>query len=158
MVWPVTMSPRSQWHHRRLALIFAQRIRDLAAPMSFIRMIFAWWHHATLGTLVTIWFSGAYVGTDKFGNRYFQSQNGKRRWVTYAGTVEASRVPPDWHGWLHHTYEDPPTKSPFKANPWEKEHMPNLTGTPDAYRPEGSLSKSGMRPPATGDYQAWKPE
>lgn len=158
MVWPVTMSPTSQWHHRRLALIFAQRIRDLAAPMSFIRMIFAWWHHATLGTLVTIWFSGAYVGTDKFGNRYFQSQNGKRRWVTYAGTVEASRVPPDWHGWLHHTYEDPPTKSPFKANPWEKEHMPNLTGTPDAYRPEGSLSKSGMRPPATGDYQAWKPE
>jgi NADH:ubiquinone oxidoreductase subunit len=121
-------------------------------------MIFAWWHHATLGTLVTIWFSGTYVGTDKFGNRYFQSQNGKRRWVTYAGTVEASRVPPDWHGWLHHTYEDPPTKSPFKANPWEKEHMPNLTGTPDAYRPEGSLSKSGMRPPATGDYQAWKPE
>lgn len=158
MVWPVTMSPRSQWHHRRLALIFAQRIRDLAAPMSFIRMIFAWWHHATLGTLMTIWFSGTYVGTDKFGNRYFQSQNGKRRWVTYAGTVEASRVPPDWHGWLHHTYEDPPTKSPFKANPWEKEHMPNLTGTPDAYRPEGSLSKSGMRPPATGDYQAWKPE
>ncbi len=126
--------------------------------MSFIRMIFAWWHHATLGTLVTIWVSGAYVGTDKFGNRYYQSKDGKRRWVTYAGTVEASRVPPDWHGWLHHTYEDPPTKTPFKANPWEKEHTPNLTGTPDAYRPEGSLAKSGTRPPATGDYQAWKPE
>jgi len=126
--------------------------------MSFFRMIFAWWHHATLGTLATIWFFGAYVGTDKYGNRYYQSKNGARRWVTYAGTVEASRVPPDWHGWLHHTYEDPPTKLPFKENSWEKEHQPNLTGTPDAYRPEGSLAKSGTRPPATGDYQAWKPE
>ena len=67
--------------------------------------------------------------------------------MTYAGTVEASRVPPDWHGWLHHTYEDPPTKVPFKENSWEKEHAPNLTGTADAYRPEGSLSKSGVRPP-----------
>jgi len=126
--------------------------------MSFIRMIFAWWHHATFGTLTTIWFSGTYVGTDKFGNRYYQSKKGKRRWVTYAGTVEASRVPPDWHGWLHHTFDDPPTKAPFKENSWEKEHAPNLTGTADAYRPEGSLTKGGVRPPATGDYQAWKPE
>jgi len=126
--------------------------------MSFFRMIFAWWHHATLGTLLTIWSSGTFIGTDKFGNRYYQSKNGARRWVTYAGTVEASRVPPDWHGWLHHTYEDPPTKTPFKENTWEKEHQPNLTGTADAYRPEGSLAKSGTRPPATGDYQAWKPE
>jgi len=126
--------------------------------MSFFRIIFAWWHHATFGTLLTIWSSGTFIGTDKFGNRYYQSKNGARRWVTYAGTVEASRVPPDWHGWLHHTYEDPPTKTPFKENSWEKEHRPNLTGTPDAYRPEGSLAKSGTRPPATGDYQAWKPE
>ncbi|MGZ5933572.1 MAG: NADH:ubiquinone oxidoreductase subunit NDUFA12 [Rhizomicrobium sp.] len=126
--------------------------------MSFIRMIFAWWHHATFGTLATIWFSGAYVGTDKFGNRYYRAKKGNRRWVTYAGTVEASRVPPDWHGWLHHTYEDPPTKVPFKEQSWEKEHTPNLTGTADAYRPDGSLAKSGVRPPATGDYEAWKPE
>ena len=46
--------------------------------MSFLRMIFAWWHHATLGTLTTIWFSGTFVGTDKFGNRYYQSKNGAR--------------------------------------------------------------------------------
>ena len=41
---------------------------------------------------------------------------------------------------------------------WEAPHQPNLTGTDGAYRPEGSLQKSGHRPPATGDYQAWKPE
>jgi NADH:ubiquinone oxidoreductase subunit len=79
--------------------------------------------------------------------------------VLYNGTVEASRVPPDWHGWLHHTYAEPPTKAPLGAvRNWEAPHQPNLTGTDGAYRPEGSLQKSGQRPPATGDYQAWKPE
>ena len=34
----------------------------------------------------------------------------------------------------------------------------NLTGTEGAYRPGGSLQKGGVRPPATGDYQAWKPD
>lgn len=126
--------------------------------MTFIRMIFAWWHHATFGTLVTIWVSGRFVGGDKYGNRYYESRNGKRRWVTYGGAVEASRVPPDWHGWLHHTFADPPTKTPFKAKSWELEHKPNLTGTAEAYRPDGSLLRGGVRPAATGDYRAWKPD
>ena len=126
--------------------------------MSLLRMIFVWWRGATLGTLVTTWWSGKHVGEDKYGNRYYQTVDGKRRWVLYNGTVEASRVPPDWHGWLHHTFKDAPTIAPFVAKPWEKEHTPNLSGTPDAYRPEGSLTKSGRRPHATGDYEAWKPE
>jgi NADH:ubiquinone oxidoreductase subunit len=41
---------------------------------------------------------------------------------------------------------------------FEAPHQPNLTGTEGAYRPDGSLSRGGARPPATGDYQAWKPE
>jgi NADH:ubiquinone oxidoreductase subunit len=121
-------------------------------------MIFVWWRGATLGTLLTTWLYGKYVGTDQYGNRYYQTTDGKRRWVLYNGTVEASRVPPDWHGWLHHTLKEPPTIAPFKAKSWEKQHLPNLTGTSDAYRPEGSLAKSGRRPHATGDYEAWKPE
>ena len=126
--------------------------------MSFIRMLYAWWHSATLGTWFTTWFSGVPIGTDKFGNRYYERKDGSRRWVIYAGTVEASRVPPDWHGWLHHTFKDPPTTAPFKEKAWEKDHVPNLTGTPEAYRPDGSLLKTGERPRATGDYQAWKPD
>ena len=121
-------------------------------------MLFGWWHNATLGTWTTTWFSGALIGTDKFGNRYYQSKKGVRRWVIYAGTVEASRVPPDWHGWLHHTFKEPPTTAPFKEKSWEKEHRPNLTGTAQAYRPDGSLLAGGARPRATGDYQPWKPE
>jgi NADH:ubiquinone oxidoreductase subunit len=35
-----------------------------------------------------------------------------------------------------------------------------MTGTPEAYRPKGSILAPGSsrRPRATGDYKAWKPE
>ncbi len=127
--------------------------------MSFLRMIFVWWRGATLGTVINTWMTGEPVGTDKYGNRYYQSKKG-RRWVLYNGTVEASRVPPDWHGWIHHTFKDPPTAASSlpAAKSWEREHQPNLSGTPRAYHPQGSLAEEGTRPPATGDYQAWKPE
>ena len=53
--------------------------------------------------------------------------------------------------------DKPPTVEPHKVKPWEAEHEPNLTGTPRAYRPEGSLWNEGKRPAATGDYEAWRP-
>jgi NADH:ubiquinone oxidoreductase subunit len=124
--------------------------------MGLLRMLFVWWRNATPGTLLTTWFSGKPVGTDQFGNRYYRNKDGKRRWVLYNGTVEASRVPPDWHGWLHHTFKEPPGE-PAKAKPWEKEHLPNLSGTDGAYYPPGSLARGGVRPPATGDYEPWSP-
>lgn len=125
--------------------------------MSVLGKLFVWWRDATPGTFLTTWWSGVPVGKDEYGNRYYQSRDGKRRWLVYSGTVEASRVPPDWHGWLHHTFEKPPTEEPFHTKPWEAEYQPNLTGTPDAYRPAGSLWKEGKRPHATGDYEAWRP-
>ncbi len=125
--------------------------------MNFLRMMFVWWRGATLGTIVTTWLAGQHVGTDQFGNRYYQSKKG-RRWVIYNGTVEASRIPAEWHGWMHHTFADPPTTAPFKLKTWEATYSPNLTGTEGAYRPEGSLARGGVRPAATGDYQAWRPE
>ena len=126
--------------------------------MPFFSMIFAWWKTATYGTLMTTWFSGQKVGTDAYGNRYYQTKDSKRRWVLYAGTVEASRVPPEWHGWIHHTFKNPPTVDALKTQSWELDHRPNMTGTDGAYRPDGSLARSGVRPPATGDYEPWKPE
>ena len=126
--------------------------------ISFIRRLFVWWHGATLGTLLTTLIHGQFVGKDTLGNRYYQTRDGRRRWVIYPGTVEASFVPPEWHGWLHHTFKEPPTVSPPKLKPWEKEHIPNLTGTPDAWRPPGSLARGGVRAKATGDYEAWQPE
>ena len=126
--------------------------------MSVLKRAITWWNSQTLGTQLFTARRGVKVGADGQGNLYYQTADGKKRWVIYNGTVEASRVPPDWHGWLHHTYAEPPTRVPLKVKSYEVEHQPNLTGTDAAYRPEGSLSKGGARPRATGDYQAWKPE
>ena len=125
--------------------------------MTWLRQLFVWWVNATPGTLVTTWWSGNAVGKDDFGNRYYQSKDGKRRWVIYAGTVEASRVPPEWHGWLHHTFALPPTQDPPKRKVWEEPHQPNLTGTALAYRPPGHTLKGGQRAKGTGDYEPWVP-
>ena len=121
-------------------------------------MLFTWWHGATPGTFLTIFNQGKFVGEDSQGNRYYTNKSSARRWVIYKGYAEASRVPPEWHAWIHHTVSQPPTVSPPRVMPWEKEHIPNMTGTPYAYRPKGSLYSSGERPPATGDYQPWRPE
>ena len=116
-----------------------------------------------LGTLLYTWFNGTNVGTDEFGNRYYKSMkdslHGKqRRWVLYKGEVEASRIPPEWHAWLHHTSEEPLTEQSTRAPDWQKEHVSNLTGTSQAYRPAGHAYKGSHRAAATGDYQAWQPE
>lgn len=116
----------------------------------------------TIGTRLYTMLNGELVGTDSQGNRYYRSRHtrkGRRdkRWVIYAGEVEASRVPAAWHSWLHHTTDDVPDESKIRRWPWQKEHMPNMTGTPQAYRPPGSLLEQGKRPHATGDYEPWQP-
>ena len=126
--------------------------------MDWLGRIFVWWRSATVGTLVSTWWSGRLVGEDVFGNRYYQDRAGGRRWVIYNGLVEASRVPPDWHGWLHFTFNEPPTVAPFRVKSWEKPYIPNMTGTDLAYRPAGSLAAAATHAPATGDYEPWVPE
>ena len=122
----------------------------------------------SIGTRLYSWLRGEAVGEDQFGNRYFREKGGgrvhrdslrkERRWVIYKGDVEASRVPPDWHAWLHHTVQAPPPPGGFARKDWQREHEPNLTGTMAAYRPPGSVLKDGQRDKATGDYEAWTPE
>jgi NADH:ubiquinone oxidoreductase subunit len=95
-------------------------------------------------------------GEDEAGNIFYQTRDGMRRWVIFNGEMEASRVSPDWHGWLHHTWDEPPTKAPLKHKPWEKPHQENLTGTEAAYAPPGSIRRT--EPVARADYEAWQPE
>ena len=121
-----------------------------------------------LGTRIYSWLRGERVGADQFGNRYYREKGGgkvhadslrkERRWVIYDGEVEASRVPAEWHAWLHHTTQDlPPEGGPAKR-PWQKDHLPNLTGTAAAYRPPGHILQGGQRDKATGDYEPWVPD
>ena len=114
----------------------------------------------TIGTRLFTWAKGKLVGTDQQGNRYYIERNGVkgrrvRRWVLYNGAVEASRVPPEWHAWLHYTVDEPLLRSADK--PWVKEHSANASGTANAYFPPGDDRQGGIRPHATGDYEAWKP-
>lgn len=125
--------------------------------MSLIKQLFTWWDGQTAGTRLWTWRKGELVGEDTQGNCYYRERDGDRRWVIYAGPVDASRVPPEWHGWLHHTVDELPTESLHPHKQFEKPHQPNLTGTPAAYRPDGSILASGERPKATGDYEAWSP-
>jgi len=115
-----------------------------------------WWQGATLNTLLYTRRKGTKVGEDEYGNVYYSANDGKKRWVIFNGEVEASRISADWHGWLHHTYKDLPTEKPLVHKSWEKPHLPNLTGTAEAYAPAGSIRRP--EPVARQDYEAWSPE
>ena len=73
----------------------------------------------------------------------------ERRWVVFARDADPTLVPPGWVGWLHRRFEKPPSEQPLPAPRWEKERVPNLTGTPAAYLPPGAIERGGQR--ATGD-------
>ncbi|MEM8791428.1 MAG: NADH:ubiquinone oxidoreductase subunit NDUFA12 [Pseudomonadota bacterium] len=126
--------------------------------MEFLKKIFTWWNGTTIGTLIYTRRHGEKVGEDEMGNVFYQTSDGKRRWVIYAKEAEASNVSPDWHGWLHHTFDDPPSEAPLPRKAWEKDHQPNLTGSDGAYRPPGSVLTPAVRPRTGGDYEAWSPE
>jgi len=131
--------------------------------MSILSKIFTWWDGATIGT--SLWSSrtGEQVGVDAQGNTYHRSKKKtgdgrERRWVIYNGANDASRVPPEWHGWLHQSYDELPESRLAPARIWETEYTPNATGTGTAYRPAGALERGGRRAQAAGDYEAWTPD
>lgn len=111
-----------------------------------------------IAILLKTWWRGQLVGQDDYGNRYYLDRkpayDGRhRRWVIYKGVVEATKVPAEWHGWLHYTTAEPPqSRTPYA---WEKPHSRNLTGTKYAYKPAGW--GQGKRPQLGADYEPWQP-
>jgi len=96
-------------------------------------------------------FSCQKVGDDEFGNQYFQHKNGKR-FVVYNGIAEASKIPAQWHGWMHHNSDLAPVQINTHKFAWQKTHLPNLTGTKNSYSPKNSVVKK-----TSATYEAWKP-
>jgi len=120
--------------------------------MSFFKQIFTWWHRQTVGTFILTLFTGKFIGKDEFGNKYYSNTKGKR-WVIYDRRIESTKIPPDWHLWIHFLRKDKPFNNPKKYG-WQKKHEENLTGTARAFKPEGSLtnnSKKNMK-----KYEVWK--
>ena len=120
--------------------------------MGFLKQIFTWWHKQTIGTFIYTLFTGRLEGVDEFGNKYYSNSKGKR-WVIYKYNIESSKIPAEWHSWIHFLKMNKPTEDNKKFS-WQKQHEENLTGTKKAHKPEGSLihnSKKNMK-----KYETWK--
>ena len=115
-----------------------------------------WWNGQTLNTQLFTWRKGIKVGEDAEGNVYYRNADSSKRWVIFNGEIEATRVNADWHGWLHHSWDETPEARPLAHKTWEKPHQDNLTGTTLAYAPAGSIRRE--KPADRGDYEAWQPE
>lgn len=124
--------------------------------LNAISRLFTWWDGQTLNTQFFTWRKGEKVGEDDQGNTYYRTADDSRRWVIYNGEIEGSRVSPDWHGWLHRTWDEPPSDKPLVHKSWEKPHQENLTGTALAYAPAGSIRRAQLAD--RSDYEAWTPE
>lgn len=92
------------------------------------------------------------VGIDEFGNEYFESKKGKRL-VVYKGLAEPSKIPFEWHSWIHYYSDIVPININTHKFSWQKIHVPNLTGTKNSYSPKDSVSSK-----TTAKYESWTPK
>jgi NADH:ubiquinone oxidoreductase subunit len=110
-----------------------------------------------LGTTLLIWLKGNYIASDDYGNKYYEERfyfgqpkdRKPRRWVVYNGIPEGSKVPAEWHAWLHFTSNQTPQKARQVEYAWMKPHLPNFTGTTKAYEPPVDRLATY--------YKAWQP-
>ena len=120
--------------------------------ISFFKQIFIWWHRQTIGTFIYTLFTGKFAGEDEFGNKYYSNSKGKR-WVIYKDMVESSKIPSEWHLWMHFLTNNKPSVNLNKFK-WQKKHQENLSGTTKAYRPDGSLKSDSKK--NIKRYETWK--
>ena len=113
------------------------------------KKIFIWWNQDTLGTRIKTILFGKFVGQDSFGNKYYESKNGKR-WVIYSGEIDASKIPVEWYSWIHHTQNKIEKDHNFKKYDWQKPHQPNMTGSDTAYYPNKNKDVTKKK------YKTWK--
>jgi NADH:ubiquinone oxidoreductase subunit len=131
--------------------------------MGKLSELFIWWDGNTWGNRFTLWRQGRYVGKDDHGNTYYEQKKGvgplgrPRRWVVYRSLADPSQVPGGWHGWLHYTVDEAPSEEAYTPRPWQKPHLANRTGTPEAYRPLGSIAGPSA-PEKQRDYSPWRPD
>jgi len=117
--------------------------------LTLFKKIFIWWNQATIGTKIKTIFSGKLIGTDSFGNKYYESKKGKR-WVIYSDEIDASKIPVEWYSWIHFTPNKIENTHDLKKYDWQKPHKANLTGTDSAYYPNKDKNVIEKK------YKSWK--
>ena len=117
----------------------------------------------SIGTTIYTWLYGKLVGADEIGNKYYTNNVNHndlkaKRWVIFNGEIEASKIPPHWHAWLHKSTDIPPINYNHKYE-WQKDHKPNMTGTSEAYFPSSHpLSKNYDPEKKRDEYKSWNPD
>jgi|TARA_B100002051_G_scaffold243290_1_gene249060 NADH dehydrogenase len=117
--------------------------------LTFFKKIFTWWNQDTFGTRFKTILFGKFVGKDSFGNKYYESKNGKR-WVIYSGEIDASKIPVEWYSWIHFTPNKIEKNHNLEKYGWQKPHQSNLTGTESAYYPNKNKNVNEKK------YKSWK--
>ena len=117
--------------------------------LTLLKEIFIWWNQQTLGTRIQTLLHGKYVGEDHLGNKYYQNKSGKR-WVIYKGEVEASKIPVEWYSWIHQTNNKIENLHNFKKYNWQKDSIPNQTGSKNYYHPKKNNNVIKKK------YKSWK--
>jgi NADH:ubiquinone oxidoreductase subunit len=117
--------------------------------LTLLKKIFTWWNQDTFGTRLKTLFFGKFVGNDELGNKYYESKSGKR-WVIYADTIDASKIPVEWYSWIHFISNRIEKKHVFNKYDWQKSHQANLTGTEEAYYPNKNKDVTKKK------YSSWK--
>jgi len=160
MAAPVRYTMLSNWmkHARNIVTYF--RERGVGNGMS------------TLLQLKTLK-QGELKGVDQFGNQYYEGNAelpGRHRWVVFPSKklVDASSVPPEWHGWLHHMNDETPIERPFPVPAYLRPHermAMSAQGIDANYLPPGHLlshrpttfGKTGEHADdqIDGSYAAW---
>ena len=118
--------------------------------LTIFKKIFIWWNQDTIGTKIKTILFGKFVGRDDFGNKYYESKNGKR-WIIYSGDIDASKIPVEWFSWMHFTPNRIEKKNDLKKYDWQKHHISNQTGTDDAYFPNKDKKNAIKK-----KYKSWK--
>tara|TARA_Y100000590_G_scaffold362194_1_gene419229 strand:+ start:1233 stop:1592 length:360 start_codon:yes stop_codon:yes gene_type:complete len=117
--------------------------------LTILKELFTWWNRQTLGTRIHTVFFGKLVGKDNFGNKYYESKSGKR-WVIYNGEIEASKIPNEWYSWMHYISNKIEKVHELKKYEWQKEHLPNQTGSENSYHPKNNKNALKKK------YSSWK--
>ena len=103
-----------------------------------------------MGTRIKTILFGKLIGSDEYGNKYYQSKKGKR-WVIYANEIDASKIPVEWYSWIHFMPNKIENIHKLEKHNWQKPHQANLTGTDSAYYPNKNNKNATEK-----KYKSWK--
>ncbi len=108
------------------------------------------------------------VGEDEYGNSFFELKRKdylgrKKRYCLYNGVVEASKISPEWHPFMHYQIDVDEVKKTFKQYKWQKPATPITTLSKDKYLPKNHIlnaQKKSDKKNTTNSIQTktWEPK